>query len=85
MTLAVDATYITSCSEVGTIGGRLIRYEPEGAESYSGEVPTNMRTFEMTVIATGRGFERLSWIDEAAAKAGATTPFLKTELITAAE
>jgi hypothetical protein len=36
-------------------------------------------------LSLKRVCERLSWMDEAAAKAGATTPFLKTELVAAAE
>jgi hypothetical protein len=36
-------------------------------------------------LSLKRVCERLSWMDETAAKAGATTPFLKTELVAAAE
>jgi hypothetical protein len=170
MIVAADATYVTSCSEIGLLGRKLIRYEPEDADFHSGEVPSNMGTLATEIIATGDRFqaslewigegedgdfhpenpndrpilrfdvsqkgdsgewedvpdssyctqldarlprptrelaanlilktveeahaaglslkricERLSWMDEAAAKAGATTPFLKTELIAAAE
>ncbi|WP_114947641.1 hypothetical protein [Microvirga calopogonii] len=170
MIIAADATYVSSCAEVGPLGRKLIRYESEDSDFHSGEVPVNMGTLATEIIATGDTFqaslewigegedgdyrpadpndrpilrfdvsqkgdngewedvpdssyctqldarlprpvrelaaslilksveeahaaglslkrvcERLSWMDEAAAKAGATTPFLKNELIAAAE
>ncbi|QRM34779.1 hypothetical protein [Microvirga sp. VF16] len=170
MIVAADATYVSSCAEVGLMGRKIIRYEPEDADFHSGEVPANMGSLATEIVATGEKFqaslewigegedgdyrpddpndrlilrfdvsqkgddgkwedvpdssycmqldarlprpirelaanlvlkaveeahaaglsikrvcERLSWMDEDAAKAGDTAPFLKTELVTAAE
>ncbi|MCB8823180.1 hypothetical protein [Microvirga rosea] len=42
MIVAADATYVSSCSEVGPLGRKLIRYESEDADFCNGEVPANM-------------------------------------------
>ena len=48
MIVAADATYASSCSEVGPLGRKLIRYEPENADFHKGEVPSNMSTLALT-------------------------------------
>ncbi|MDG2571151.1 hypothetical protein P7L87_26720, partial [Vibrio parahaemolyticus] len=65
MIVAADATYVSSCSEIGQLGRKLIRYEPEDAEFHSGEVPVNMGTLATEIVATGESFRAsLEWIGE---------------------
>jgi hypothetical protein len=65
MIIAADATYVSPCSEVGLLGRKFIRYEPEDADFYSGEVPINMSTLGTEIIATGENFRAsLEWIGE---------------------
>ncbi|WP_262267305.1 MULTISPECIES: hypothetical protein [Microvirga] len=65
MIIAADATYVSSCSEIGQLGRKLIRYEPEDAEFHSGEVPVNMGTLATEIVATGESFRAsLEWIGE---------------------
>jgi hypothetical protein len=65
MIVAADATYVSSCSEIGPLGRKIIRYEPEDAALHSGEVPANMGTYATEIIATGDRFQAsLEWIGE---------------------
>jgi hypothetical protein len=65
MIVAADATYVSSCAEVGPMGRKIIRYEPEDAALHSGEVPTNMSTLATEIIVTGDSFRAsLEWIGE---------------------
>jgi hypothetical protein len=65
MIVAADATYVSSCAEIGPLGRRIIRYEPEDAALHGGEVPANMGTLATEIVATGDRFQAsLEWIGE---------------------
>jgi hypothetical protein len=57
MIVASNATYVTSCSEIGLLDRNLIRYEPDDADFHGGEVPSNMGTFATEIVATGDSFQ----------------------------